>query len=68
MLRNSQKSFGEKAMEYFSNRIWTRNCLTAPCELEQCRGGESSCWAKVRVFFYAQLHVSASLFPLNKFG
>jgi len=25
-------------------------------------------WAKVQAFFYAQLHVTASVFPHNKFG
>jgi hypothetical protein len=27
--------------------FWARNCLTAPCELEHCHGGESNLWAKV---------------------
>jgi hypothetical protein len=39
-----------------------------PCELEHCHGGESNCSTKVQVFFYAQLHVTASIFPHNKLG
>jgi hypothetical protein len=39
-----------------------------PYELEHFHGGESSCWAKVQAFFYAQIHVTTSLFPHNKFG
>jgi hypothetical protein len=31
--------------------FWVRNCLTAPCELEHCHGGESNRWAKVQVLF-----------------
>jgi hypothetical protein len=40
-----------------------KNCLTAPCELDHCHGGES----KVQTFFYPQLHVATSVFPY-KFG
>jgi hypothetical protein len=48
--------------------FWTRNCLTAPCELVKCHGGKSNRWAKFKAFFYAQLHVTASVFPYNKLG
>jgi hypothetical protein len=48
--------------------FWARNCLTAPCELEHCRGGESNLWAKIQALFYIQIHVTASVFPRNKFG
>jgi hypothetical protein len=43
--------------------------LTASCELEHCHGGESNHWAKVKAFFYSQLHVTASVFLiLDKLG
>jgi len=38
-----------------------------PCELGQCHGEESN-WANVQAFWYAQLHVTASIFPHNKLG
>jgi hypothetical protein len=38
--------------------------MTAPCELEHCRGGKSNRWAKVQAFLYAQLHVTAQCFDI----
>jgi hypothetical protein len=46
--------------------FWSRNCLAEPCELEHCHCGESNRWAKVQAFYYAQLHLTASVFPHNK--
>jgi hypothetical protein len=42
--------------------------LTAPCELEHCHGAESNRWAKVQAFLFAQLHITASVFPRNLRG
>jgi hypothetical protein len=52
---NSQKSFKAKSGEQYEYSIsvidfWARNCLTVPCVLEHCHGGESTCWAKVQAF------------------
>jgi hypothetical protein len=40
----------------------------ALCVLEHCHGGESNRWGDVKTFFYAQLQVTASIFPPNKRG
>jgi hypothetical protein len=52
---NSQKLCGAKLGEQHGCSIsvinfWARKCLTVPCELEQCHGGESI-QAKVQAFF-----------------
>jgi len=65
---NSQKSVGATSGQQCGCSIsvmnfWARNCLTAPCGLEQYNGGGSNLWAKVQVFFDAELHVTASKFP-----
>jgi hypothetical protein len=68
---NSRKSFGGKSRKESRCSIsvidfWARNYQKAPCELEHCHGAEYIHWAKVQAFFYAQLHVTASVFPHNK--
>jgi hypothetical protein len=40
--------------------------MTVPCELENCHGGESNCWAKVQALFYVQFHVTALPFVHDK--
>jgi hypothetical protein len=42
----------------------------APCGMEHCHGGESNRWVDQSsgLFLHAQLHVTASVFPHNKFG
>jgi hypothetical protein len=52
----------------FSNQFLGQKLPTAPFELEHCHGGESNHWAKVPVFVYAQLYVTASVFLHNKLG
>jgi hypothetical protein len=54
---------------HFSNPFLGQKFLDrVPCQLGHCHDRESNCWAKVQAFFYAQLHVTASVFPHNKRG
>jgi hypothetical protein len=48
--------------------FWVRNCLTVPCELEHCHAGEFNRWTKVQALLYAQLHITASIFPHKRLG
>jgi hypothetical protein len=67
---NSQKSFTAKLGgqgRCSISVIWPQTAWhRAPCEIEPCHGGESIRWAEVHAFFYAQLHVTASVYPHNK--
>jgi hypothetical protein len=64
---SSQKSLGTKsgeqggcsisAFEFGAETAWQR----APCEIENCRGGESNRWDKVQAFLRAQFQVTASI-------
>jgi hypothetical protein len=51
---------------HFNKRFLARNCLTA-CELENYSRAYNH-WARVQAFFYAQLHVTTSVFPFSKLG
>jgi len=42
--------------------------LRAPCEQKHYQVGEPDCRAKVQVFFYSELCVTASIFPHTKLG
>jgi hypothetical protein len=66
-----QTLFGAKSGEQggvlrFNNRFLGQELLDR--EMEHCHGGKSNRWANAHAFFYAQLHVTASVFVHNKLG
>jgi len=63
-----EPSEGREWVVYFSNRFfWPETARQkAPCELENCHGGEFNRSVRVQAFFHAQLHVTASVFPHDK--
>jgi hypothetical protein len=57
---------GIRRVFHFSNGFLGQKFLDIG--LQHFHDGEPNRWAKVQAFIYAQLHVTASVFPYNKLG